>query len=146
MLATSDKTIENALGEINLATKGKFYDLGSGNGKVAFRFAATHPNFNCIGIEFNLAAYFSAKIRNIFSKHKISCRRENFFKVNLDDADIVYTYLFPDIMKELEQKFNHELKKGATVIANTFPLQHKSPIKIIQSKTGKLGTLYIYKY
>lgn len=100
----------------------------------------------CVGIEYNIAAYYCAKIRNIFLKNKVSYRRENFFKVNLGDADIVYTYLFPGVMNRLEAKLANELKSGTVVIANSFPLKSKGPKTIIRRKVGALDTLYIYEY
>lgn len=124
----------------------KFYDLGSGNGKIIARIANAYPNLACVGIECNIAAYSWAKLRNLFSKQKVLYRMENFFQTNLGDADIVYAYLFPNLMKRLEPKFTSELKKGTLLIVNSFPLKSKEPLKIIQDKTNALGTLYIYEY
>jgi len=97
-LSANNKVIEKILRSIDFKGRKKFYDLGSGNGKLISGVASLYPDLECIGIEYNIVAYYCAKTRNIFLKNKVSYLRENFFKVNLDDADIVYTYLFPGVM------------------------------------------------
>ena len=145
-LSANNKVIEKILRSIDFKGRKKFYDLGSGNGKLISGVASLYPDLECIGIEYNIAAYYCAKTRNIFLKNKVSYLRENFFKVNLDDADIVYIYLFPGVMNRLEAKLANELKSGTVVVVNSFPLKSKEPKKIIRRKFGALDTLYIYEY
>lgn len=145
-LSTGNKALKKILKNISFKGKKKFYDLGSGSGKLISRLANQNPNLECIGIEYNLVAYYFAKIRNIFSKRKVDYQLNDFFQVNLVDADIIYTYLFPGIMNRLEVKFSKELKKGALVIVNSFPLKSRKPNAVYKGKTGNLDTLYIYEY
>jgi trans-aconitate methyltransferase len=146
MLSSGNSAIEKVLSEVDLGKVKKFYDLGSGSGKVISQIANRYPELECVGIEYNAAVYCCAKLRNIFLKQKVAYRMENFFKVDLSDADVVYTFLFPGLMERLETKFARELKKGALVIDTAFPLKSKEPKMVIQGGKGKLDTLYVYEY
>ena len=146
MLSSRNSAIEKVLSKVDLEKAEKFYDLGSGSGKVISHVANQYPNLECIGIEYNVAAYCCAKLRNIFLKRKVAYRMENFFKVDLSDADVVYTFLFPGLMERLGTKFARELKKGALVIDTAFPLKSKEPKMVVQGETGRLDTLYVYEY
>jgi 16S rRNA A1518/A1519 N6-dimethyltransferase RsmA/KsgA/DIM1 with predicted DNA glycosylase/AP lyase activity len=139
-VSTSKRITRAILKKIDLSGRKKFYDLGSGNGWLISRIARRHPELRCIGIEYNIAAHCCARVRNIFAKHKIDYRWENFFEAHLEDADVVYIYLPPHITDNLETKFARELKKGAIVVSNTFTLKSKKPSKIID------GTVYVYEY
>jgi len=131
---------------IDFQGRKKFCDLGSGNGRLILSVAKFYPDFVCTGIEYNLAAHYLAKLANTFAEQKASFIRDDFFKVNLGNEDVIYAYLFPTVIKQLEEKLAQEVKEGAIVIINTFPLKKKKPDSIIRGKTGALETLYIYKY
>jgi hypothetical protein len=145
-LSTGNKAVEKILESINLKGKKKFYDLGSGNGRVVSCLAEKYPELECVGIEYNITAHCHAKIRNLFSKNKVSYWRKNFFKIDLGDADVIYVYLYPPVMERLEAKFAKELRKGTLVVMNSFPLKTKEPKMILRGKSGALNTLYIYEY
>jgi hypothetical protein len=53
----------------------------------------------------------------------------NLFETDLRNADIVYTYLWYDLMPPLEKKLQRELKKGAIVITNTSNFPNWKPVK-----------------
>lgn len=146
MLSSGNNPIEKVLLNVNFKKAAKFYDLGSGNGKLISRVAKQYPHLECVGVEYNIAAYCSAKFRNLFLKQKIDYKLGDFFKINISDADIIYAYLFPGLMVRLEAKFSQELRKGTIVISNSFPIKTRKPKMIIQEKAGELGTLYVYEY
>lgn len=146
MVSTEGEITERILKNIDFSKVKKFYDLGSGSGNVVSRIAREYPSLKCVGIEYNVTDLFWAKFKNIFSKNKVIYKKGDFFKTDISDADIIYVYLFPEIIERLEEKFANELKKGALVITNTFPLKFKKTKLIIPEKKRKLGTLYIYEY
>ena len=146
MLGTNRSVIEKISRQIDLKNKKKFYDLGSGNGRLISFIANKYPELECVGVEYNIGAYIQAKFRNIFSKRKVEYQWKDFYKSNLSDVDVVYVYLFPPIIDRLETKFLAELKQGSMVIANSFPLKNKEPKVIIEGEEKKLNTLYVYEY
>lgn len=146
MLSAKKEIALKIIKNVDFKNAKNFYDLGSGNGRIISYIANKYPNFKCVGIEYNLTGYCLAKARNIFLKQKVDYRKEDFFKTDISNADIVYVYLFPGVLSRLEPKFSRELKKGTLVVSNTFQLKFKEPEVIIKGEAGALNTLYIYKY
>lgn len=118
--------------------KGKrFYELGSGDGRVVF--AAAKLGAESIGIEQSLLriiySRFKAKrlkIDNAFFIHK------NIFSRDYSYADTVYIYLLHKGVRKLEGKLKKELKKGAVVITQTYHFPRWRPFK-------KIDNFWLYK-
>lgn len=142
---SNTSALNNLLANVDLSDRKKFYELGSGDGKVISKIAQKYTDMECIGIEYNYTAYLLSLFRNLFLERKVKYFRKDFFKVDLKDADVVFTYLFPDVMQKLHEKFKKELKPGAIVISNTFAINDMEPISVYKGK-GYLNTIYIYKF
>jgi SAM-dependent methyltransferase len=146
-LPSSHRAVRQILAQIDLRGKKKIYDLGSGDGRIITQIARKYPQAECIGIELNPTAYLLAKINNWFLKNKVQYYYQNFFKVDLSSADVVITYLFPEPMAKLEEKFFQELKPGAIVISLAFKLKNKPPSEIFKDRSKNcLETIYLYRY
>ena len=66
--------------------------------------------------------------------------------LDLQNADVVYTYLWYDLMPSLEKKLKNNLKKGAIVITNTsnFPNWQPKETHITYSKNPEFEKLFVY--
>jgi len=131
-------------------TARNFYDLGCARGALSCRIKKKFPTFHVYAIDNNSARIFFAKIRAFLFRQNVKFLRKDIFKVNLSDADIIYTYLWYDIMPPLEKKLQRELKQGAIVITNTSNFPTWKPIqKIVTyhkiSKLSNFETLFIYQ-
>jgi SAM-dependent methyltransferase len=126
-----------------------FYDLGCGHGRVVLEIKKEMPNLNVYGIDKNPIRIFFAKIKALILKRKIHFVNENIFNINLSQADILYTYLWYDLMPVLEEKVKKELKKGAVVITNTSHFSNLKPIETIRVhpkiKDENFEKLFVYK-
>lgn len=106
----------------------KFYELGSGDGRVVIE--AAKLKAQAVGIEQSL-------LRVLFSKYRASnLKNAKFFHGNIfskvySDADIVYIYLLLKGVKKLESKLKQELKKGTIVITQTYHFPNWRPFKKI---------------
>lgn len=113
----------------------KFYELGSGDGRVVFE--AAKLGANSVGIE-------QSWLRVLYSKYKaLSIKNANFyhgniFNYNFSDADIIYIYLLPKGVSKLETKLQNELKKKAVVITQTYHFPTWKPYE-------KLGPFWLYR-
>lgn len=100
--------------------KGKrFYELGSGDGRVVI--AAAKLKANAIGIEQSWLRIIYSKFRA--RQHHLKNSKfyhGNIFARNYSDADILYIYLLQKGVKKLEGKLKKELKKGTVVITQTY--------------------------
>ena len=95
-------------------------DIGCGDGRI-LRAARQRYGVRALGFEVNLLAYILARIRTL-GMEGIEVRLRNFWNVDIGDADVVFCYLFPDVMGRLAQKLVRELRPGALVISCNFPL------------------------
>ena len=106
----------------------KFYELGSGDGRVVV--AAAKLGATSHGIEQSL-------LRILYSKYKaINIKRakfihDNIFRKDYSDADIIYIYLLMKGVVKLETKLKKELKKGSIVITQTYHFKNWKPFRKI---------------
>jgi SAM-dependent methyltransferase len=119
-------------------------DLGCGDGRV-LRYARRRCNVKAIGFEVNLLAYLKAQVLGIGQKN-IDIRFKNFWSQNLAEADVVFCYLYPDVMQKLSAKLKAELKPGTVVVSCNFALPGFNPLRMLRPE-GSLHNdpLYIYR-
>ncbi|MGD8670882.1 MAG: hypothetical protein PVF31_12390, partial [Desulfobacterales bacterium] len=61
------------------------------------------------------------------------------------EADVVFCYLYPDVMKKLATKLVDGLKPGAIVVSSNFSLPGWSPGKILRLESSLHNApIYIY--
>ncbi|MDO8496028.1 MAG: methionine biosynthesis protein MetW [bacterium] len=117
---TWSRDIERFLKLAEIKPGQKFYDLGCGDGKLVF--AAAGAGAEAVGFEISLLPYLIAISRSFYVQNaKIIFK--DFWKQNLSDADVVYIFLTPKVNPRAKEKLEHELKKGAKVIAYTWPIE-----------------------
>lgn len=112
----------------------KFYELGSGDGRVVLQ--AAKLGADSYGIE-------QSWLRVLYSKYKSKYQNAHFyhgniFSRNYNDADIIYIYLLTKGVQKLENKLKQELKKGSVAITQTYHFKTLKPYK-------KLGNFWLYR-
>jgi len=142
-VSTTKKRINAFLSAIPLTKDQLIVDLGCGDGRV-LRMANKQFGISGIGYEINLIAFMKAKILCAFYKN-INIQFINFYKADLSNADIVFCYLFPDVMKIVSKKLKSELKNGAYVISCNFKIPDFIPEKVLRP-SGSLHNDPIYLY
>lgn len=113
----------------------KFYELGSGDGRVVV--AAAKLGADSVGIEQSLIRVLLSK----FAAAKLKRARfyhGNIFSKNYIDGDIVYIFLLHKGVKKLEGKLKKELRKGSIIITQTYHFKTWKPFK-------KEGDFWLYK-
>ncbi|MBU0722862.1 hypothetical protein KKH46_01425, partial [Patescibacteria group bacterium] len=108
------------------------------------------PALCVYAVDNNSARIFFAKIRAFLFRQDLKFLQKDIFDVDLSNADIIYTYLWYDIMPPLEKKLQKELKQGAIVVTNTSNFSTWKPTqKIVTyhkvSKTPNFETLFVYQ-
>ncbi len=133
------------LDALSMNSKELFLDLGCGDGRV-LREARRRYGVQAMGFEVNLLAYFAAKVRN-FRLKGVQIRWKNFWKVDLSHADVVFCYLFPDVMERLAKKLEAELRPGSKVVSSNFPLPRWRPFQVLHPHSGRhRDPIYIYRF
>ncbi len=118
----------------------KFYDLGSGDGRIIC--AAAREGATAEGIEISILPYCLSRIRSLFrGKSKITFG--DFWWKDLSDANIIYFFLMPKVYPKLKSKFKNELKSGTKIIARTWPFKDWEPLAVDVSEG--CSALYLYQ-
>lgn len=128
-----------------------FYDLGSGDGRTVIM-AAQEFGAQAIGIELreDLAKRASSAILELGLDSKIKIVQDDFFKVDLSPADVVFLYLTTSANDKVKPKLEQELKPGARVVSHDYEILGWNPSKIDNfCENPKIGypshTIYLYK-
>jgi len=122
-----------------------FLDLGCGDGRMLIE-AEKATKVNAIGYEIAPLVYILAIARKLLTGSKAKIKFKNFFKENLEKADVIFCYLMPAELEKLAKKIKLECKKGTRIISNTFHIKGLEPFKIIpKNEKTKIPTLYFYE-
>ena len=123
------------------------YDLGSGDGRWLFKAARFTKAKKLVGYEISLLPYGLSKIRWFFSPYKkrLDLKLANYFLADLSEADLIYCFGLPEVMKKLEPKLKQELKPGARLVSCAFKFPNLKPIVVIKEKPSSTP-LYLYQF
>ncbi len=128
----------------NLKKNELFYELGSGNGKVAIYIAKHNRTAKVFGFELAYTLYIISKIRS-FNIPNLRFINKNIFNVDLSNVDVIYVYGMPKVLaNKLKEKFQKELKKGSRIISYVFKIEGMKPI-LIDKPSKKDASIYVYK-
>lgn len=129
--------IKKVLKSAGIRKDKKFYELGSGDGRVVFE--AAKLGADAIGVEQSwLRVWYSIYEAKKLKLANAKFYHGNIFEKNYSDANIIYIYLLPKGIKKLEEKLPKEVKKGSVLITQTYHFQKLKPYK-------KLGNFNFYK-
>lgn len=143
-VSTARARIAAALDTVNLSPGQQLVDLGCGDGRV-LRSACRRCNLRAVGYEINLAAYLKAVVLCLFYPG-IQLKLRNFWHADISEADVVFCYLYPDVLERLGGKLHKELKPGATVISGNFPLPGWTPNEVVSCEQPLYSSpFYVYR-
>ncbi len=146
-ISSPKKHFDRVLEEANLKPGQKVYDLGCGKAHFLVR-ASKKFGLRGEGYEMSLAPYWWGRFNVFVNKADVKLHCQNFFKADLHDADLIYCYLFPEVMAKLSPKFKAELKPGAKVISYDFRIPDLTPAKeiITNEKKPAYGRILVYEF
>ena len=121
----------------------KFYELGSGTGRVMIE-VARKTGAEVIGFELSPIFYFitlfNLKLHGI---KRFKLFFGNFLRADFKKADVVFCFLMPNTMDRLRKKFKQELRPGTRIISYIFEIKNWIPYAVI--KDNKKPPVYFYK-
>jgi SAM-dependent methyltransferase len=126
---------------------GTVYDLGCGSGSILFAFADKYPGARCVGYDvalFPLCLGWMRKLRSPKKYRNVSLRFGNFFGKHFADADVVVGFLMQKAYGKFISTLDRELKPGALVAIEAWPLPDRSPTQTIEGE--KLVPWYVYRW
>lgn len=142
-VSTSRRRVDALVDAVSMTPEQVFMDLGCGDGRVLRRVRRRY-GVRAIGYELNLMAYVKARLTSIGSGVEI--RWGNFWKVDLGCTDVVFCYLYPDVLRPLGEKFRRELRPGTRVACCNFALPRWKPDSILRPGRGRHSDpIYLYR-
>lgn len=139
------KTIESLATQIDNKNSFIFADFGCGIASVLVTLAQRYPNARFVGYETSPLPYLIAKIRSL-GKSNLNIKRQSFWQTQWNDYDVIYCFLSPAPMPNIEAEAKNKIKPGATLISNTFFLPNNKANKVIDVNDLRETKLYIYYY
>lgn len=103
----------------NLKPSQTLMDLGSGDGRIVI--AAAKTDAKCIGIEINPLLYWWSKLKTKkLGLENVEIRRQDLWKTDLSQVDVLTLFFINTKMKKLKQKIKKEMKPGSRVLSYAF--------------------------
>ena len=144
-VATPKRYFSLIFKNINITPRTIIYELGCGKGDFLFAAEKFNPQ-ELVGFELSPLHAFWGKIKAKGLKSKVKILCQNFFKANIQEADIIYLFLVKPVLLKVWQKLREEAKKGAIVIILSDAIPGVSYKKMIDTNPDKKKSSKIYIY
>lgn len=141
-ISSGFRVILAVLKELDLHGREVVYELGSGSAGFLRGIEQKFKNTKLIGVEHSWWPYILSKIQIILSNSKIKIVREDIFKVDLKEADLIYCFLNIKTMAKLKDKFERECRPGTLIVSYCFKLPQHEPEKVIKENGNNI---YFYR-
>ncbi len=140
------EAVKTALAMARVSASDILYDLGAGDGRIVIEAARRGAKAVAIEIDPSLAMLIWFKAIEEKLEDKIEVLNEDFFKVYLGNATVIYQYVYPSISAELAKKYEKELRIGTRIIALDLPIPDWIPVivKRFIDENGVLRTIFLY--
>lgn len=117
-------------------------DLGSGDGRIVFAALETRPDVRGVGVDINaeLAQKAAAAARARGLGDRVRFLHQNAFDAALGDVDVIFMWLFPELMRLLRPKILAEARPGTRVVVATWDLG-SWPADAVDDQGGALPTI-----
>lgn len=144
---TPKKVISTALTFAALKGTETVYDLGAGDGRLLTIAKKMYPHCTAIGYELSPIVYLWGRLKIWLSGQDVTFEMKDILTQDVSDADCIFLYLMPGVMKDLQAKFDRELTPGTKVISHAFRFPDKEPVDKtpVTWLSGKRN-LWMYKW
>ncbi len=142
---SGNKTIEVLARQLDADKPFAFADFGCGWASVLVKLAKQFPHAHFVGYETAPLSYLVAKVRSA-GINNLDIKRQSFWQTPWKQHDVIYCFLSPAPMSDIEARAENDFKPGATLISNSFSLPNKVPHRIVNVGDLRKTQLFIYRY
>ncbi len=118
-------------------------DLGSGDGRIVFAATQGRPGVRGIGVDVNnelvVKANASAKEQKLADR--VQFLHQNVFDADLSKVDVIFMWLFPELMRLLRPKILREARPGTRLVAATWDMGPWWPADTTDEPPGAFMTI-----
>ena len=117
-VASDPKNVERMVKLASLRDNDVVIDLGSGDGRIVFAATQTNPTIRGIGVDIDakLVAQSNAAAEKAGVQDRVQFLHRNVFDADLSNVDVVFMWLFPELMRLLRPKILNEARPGTRVV------------------------------
>lgn len=144
-LYLSNQATAQALLQLIPESGASFIDLGCGTGSLLRHLARARPGCRFAGVETAPLPWLLARIA-CRGLSNCTIRRGDFWQDSLAQHNLVYAFLSPVPMADLERKAANEMRPGSLLISNSFPLPETAPSQTIEVPDRRQTRLYCYRH
>lgn len=120
-------------------------DLGSGWGHLAIAMARRYRQHRVEGYELSwLPWVFSRLMKSLLRLDNLTLYRQDFNQADLTHARVLVTYLNPNQMARLQQRFNRPGEPGRTLLSISFAMPGKTAERLW--RVNELYNTPVYQY
>ncbi len=146
---TPQTIVEKMLQLGGLKTGEKFFDLGSGDGRIVIM-AAQKFHADATGIELDHDLYVRSveRISSLGLQKTARVIEGDILKQDVSSADLVTVYLLPASNTKVRSMLEKQLKRGARVVAHDFEISGWTAERIEHIEDdgeGRSHALYLYR-
>jgi hypothetical protein len=137
--------IAAVLDAVSLQPGQEVFELGCGDARF-LEAAVLRYGVRGTGYEINFLPWLLAYLRQMRTGRGLRILYRDFWKADLSGADLVFCYLFPDILVPLAEKARLELRRGAVLVSCNFPLPDWDPERVLMTDhPGAPDPIYVYR-
>jgi len=128
---SADAVVKKMVHMAKIAKGDVVYDLGSGDARILIEASRRRSGIRLTGVEINPISIIGSKLllKILGLGDKIKIRRQNFFKANLRDADVIFVFLLQKTNDRLEKKLKKELKKGTRIVSHLWKFKNMKLVR-----------------
>jgi len=107
-------------------------DLGSGDGRIIIAAARAHAGNPRLGVDLDekLVRESNSTAQNLGLADRVRFLHGDVFDADLSRADVIFIWLWPEVMRMLRPKILREAKPGTRVITNIWSLGNWRPDRV----------------
>lgn len=136
--------VEALLREITIKKENpKFVAFSTGRSGFFHALEKKYPNAELVAVEPSFFPFIISKAQGFIRRTKMKVVYQEIHRVYVKDADLIYSHLNPDGIRQVDSKFKFECKPGALVISTGFnmpALKAKKEVSL-EDRKGRLDFL-----
>lgn len=141
-IPSSKKDVEDMVKRVGITDKDFVIDLGSGNGKVLFIIEKL-TGAKTRGLQRAGWTQEYGRLKKLLTGSSVELVSGDLFKLPWSDATVVYSYLYPPLMRAVGKKFKTDCNPGTKLVCRDFYIPDLTPQKEWQSPSNHTFYLYV---
>lgn len=124
----------------------KVYDLGCGDGRIVITAAQRH-GVKAVGVDIDPKQVAKSRdnAKRAGVEELVTIVEEDIYRTDFRDADVVFLYLQPDLLRGLIPQLR-QMKPGSRIVTFDFAIDGAKPAVIERGAFGERQHCTIYKY